>query len=219
MSEINAPIQFRADHPSDRPRSVGRVRLGVDVRLVDEHDTEVGDDEPGELVIRADRPWEMAIEYLNNPAATAVAWRNGWFHTGDRLRRDEDGYFYFVDRMKDVIRRSGENISSFEVEAEVLSHPAILECAALATPDERRGEEVRVVVVLKPGASLSAPDLLEFLRDRLSAFALPRYVEFVQQLPKTENGKILKAQLRSEGLPAGTWDRETVAHGPAGGRP
>jgi crotonobetaine/carnitine-CoA ligase len=208
MSEINAPIQFDATQPTSLVRSVGRVRPGVEVRLVDDNDLEVPSGEPGQLVLRADRPWELSIGYLNDAEATAAAWRNGWFHTGDRLRIDEGGYYYFVDRIKDSIRRSGENISSFEVEAEVVAHPHVLECAAVAQAGGRRGEEVRVLIVPKPGCTVDPEELVVFLRERVPEYMLPRYVELVTELPKTENGKVRKSELRSRGLGADVWDRE-----------
>ena len=140
--------------------------------------------------------------------ATYFSAYRGLYFTGDGARRDADGYWWFVDRLKDCIRRSGENISSFEVEAEVRAHPAVLECAAVAQPDQRRGEEVRVLVVTRPGHGLAPADLLAFLADRLPAFALPRYVELVEELPKTPLGKIRKAELRAGAMGAGVWDRE-----------
>jgi crotonobetaine/carnitine-CoA ligase len=146
------------------------------------------------------------------PEATAEAWRNGWFHTGDQFTQDERGNFYFLDRIKDVIRRRGENISSFEVESEVLTHPFVKDVAAIAVanPDvhEAAGdEEVKVCVVLEPGAELDPADLVEYLEPRMPAYWLPRFVEYVDELPRTESHKLKKAELRDAGVTSATWDR------------
>ena len=127
---------------------------------------------PGELVARHSLPWTINSGYKNMPEATAKAWRNGWFHTGDQFTQDEDGNFFFLDRIKDVIRRRGENISSFEVEAEVLSHPLVKDVAAVAvripSVDEDGGdEEVKIVVVLEEGAALDPAELVEYLAARM----------------------------------------------------
>ena len=142
------------------------------------------------------------------PEATAEAWRNGWFHTGDQFTQDEDGNFYFLDRIKDVIRRRGENISSFEVETEVLSHPLVKEAAAVAVqnPDleESAGdEEVKVAVVLEDGASLDPGELVDYLAARMPRHWVPRYVEFLPELPRTESHKLKKAELRDAGITRG----------------
>ena len=206
MTEISSPI-VSAPNPAVRG-TCGRVRAGVDVRLVDENDCEVAVGAVGEMLVRTDRPWAMSHGYHKEPAATARAWRNGWFHTGDAFRKDQDGNFFFVDRMKDAIRRRGENISSFEVEAEVLAHPDVRECAALAVPAEVGEDEVLVAVAPVPGAAINPEALIRFLTDRLAYFMIPRYVRILPELPKTPSSKVLKAQLRGEGITADTWDRE-----------
>ena len=126
----------------------------MEVRIVDENDCEVGVGEVGELVVRTDCPWAVSHGYAGNPEATAAAWRNGWFHTGDGFKRDAEGNFYFVDRLKDAIRRRGENISSFEVESEILAHPAVREAAAVVVKSEIAEDEVMAVVALKPGETI-----------------------------------------------------------------
>jgi crotonobetaine/carnitine-CoA ligase len=146
--------------------------------------------------------------YNKNPEATARAWRNGWFHTGDAFRMDADGNFFFVDRIKDAIRRRGENISSFEVEAEIVRFPAVREAAALAVPSELGEDEVMAVVAPAPGQTIDPAQLIEFLRDRLAYFMIPRYVRILPELPKTPSSKVLKTQLRTDGITADTWDRE-----------
>jgi crotonobetaine/carnitine-CoA ligase len=205
MTEVSIPLAANAFDLIDGT-SCGRPRPGVTARIVDENDEPVPNGSVGELVLRADDPWEFNLGYWRNPEKTAEAWRNQWLHTGDAFRRDEDGNFYFVDRLKDAIRRRGENISSFEVEAEVEAHPAILESAAVAVPAAGGEDDVKVVVALKPGQQLAAVELHTFLQERLPAYMVPRYIEVRgQELPKTPTGKIRKAALRDDGI-AGAWD-------------
>ena len=208
MTEISSPIVSEAN--PTKIGTCGRVRDGVDVRLVDRNDCEVPIGEIGEMLVRTDRPWAMNSGYNANPEATAEAWRNGWFHTGDAFRRDEDGYFYFVDRVKDAIRRRGENISSFEVEADVCSHPAVREAAAVAVPSEFSEDEVMVIVAPVPGQKLEARQLAEFLIDTMPYFMVPRYIRILDELPKTPSAKVMKADLRKEGVTPDTWDREAA---------
>ena len=209
MTEIGAPLYVSADDRVDW-RSCGRVRDGYEIRIVDEHDEELPVGEVGELIIRSHEPWALNAGYFGMPEATARAWRNGWFHTGDGFRRDADGNFYFVDRLKDAMRKGGENISSLEVEGHVREHPGVLEAAAIAAPsDFGPGEdEVKVLVVVTPGESLSEAALLEFLQPRMAKFMFPRYVELVDELPKTPTQRVRKVELREEALNARTWDRE-----------
>lgn len=208
MSEISCPIRSR-DNPSSRG-SCGTLRSGVDARIVDRNDCEVATGEVGELILRSDVPWSMSHGYHKNPEATAAAWRNGWFHTGDAFRIDADGNYFFVDRMKDAIRRRGENISSFEVEAEILGFPGILEAAVVGVPSEYGEEDVLAAVVPKPDAVLSDEELIAFLSRRMPHFMVPRYIRRMQALPKTPTAKIEKHILRSEGITRETWDREAA---------
>lgn len=208
MTEISSPIVSEAN--PTKIGTCGKVRDGVEVRLVDRNDCEVPIGEIGEMLVRTDRPWAMNSGYNANPEATAEAWRNGWFHTGDAFRRDEQGYFYFVDRVKDAIRRRGENISSFEVEADVCRHPAVREAAAIAVPSEYSEDEVMVVVAPVPGQSIDPQELAEFLIDSMPYFMVPRYIRLLDELPKTPSAKVMKAELRTEGITADTWDREAA---------
>jgi crotonobetaine/carnitine-CoA ligase len=208
MSEISAPIVSEAN-PTVRG-SCGRVRDGIEARIVDENDCEVPVGCVGELIVRADCPWTLSHGYHKMPEATVRAWRNGWFHTGDAFRADADGNFFFVDRVKDAIRRRGENISSFEVEAEVLAHPGVLEAAAVAVPSEHGEDEVLAVVVAGPSAALDPQELIHFLIQRLPGFMVPRYIRMVDALPKTPTSKVEKHRLRGEGVTADTWDREAA---------
>ncbi len=181
------------------------------MRVVDERDRVVPPGVAGEIVVRPKKPGIMILEYYKMPEATVRAFRNLWFHTGDRGRFDEDGYLYFLDRMKDAIRRRGENISSWEVEATVSAHPAVLEAAAYGVPSEFSEDEVMIAVVPRPGQSLEPVELLEYCVDSMAHFAVPRYVRFMTELPKTPSQRIEKYRLRAEAVTADTWDRE--AHG------
>jgi crotonobetaine/carnitine-CoA ligase len=206
MTEISCPLVTEANPKV--PNTCGRPRPGVDVRLVDEHDCEVPRGTTGELIVRTDRPWAMNSGYNGDPEATARAWRNGWFHTGDAFRQDDDGNFFFVDRIKDTIRRRGENISSMEVEADLCLHPAIREAAAVAVKSDVSEDEVLVAVSFTPGGSVEPADLIEFLMPRMSHFMIPRYIRIMDSLPRTPTQKVQKHIIRAEGITADTWDRE-----------
>ncbi|MFT6771270.1 MAG: crotonobetaine/carnitine-CoA ligase [Congregibacter sp.] len=202
MTEVSTPLISDVD--SLVFSSCGRPRSGVSCRLVDEWDIEVAPGDVGELIVRADLPWTMNSGYMNMPEATAQAWRNGWFHTGDMFRQDADDNFYFVDRLKDMIRRRGENISSVEVETEVLHYPGIDEVAAVGVPSESGEEEVLIVVVSK--GEVEPRDLHEFLAKRLPYFMVPRYIRQVSSIPKTDTNKPRKLLFRDEGIGPGVWD-------------
>jgi crotonobetaine/carnitine-CoA ligase len=206
MTEISAPI-ISEKNPAVAG-SCGRLRRGVDVRLVDGNDIEVPVGEVGEMLVRADRPWSMNHGYNNMPDASAAAWRNGWFHTGDAFRRNAAGEYFFVDRVKDAIRRRGENISSFEVERECIAYPAVREAAAVAVPSEFGEDEVMVVVAPVAGREIDPADLLSFLRSRMAHFMLPRYIRILSELPRTQTEKVQKVNLRAQGVTPDTWDRE-----------
>jgi crotonobetaine/carnitine-CoA ligase len=190
-----------------RPGAMGRLLSGFAARVVDAHDNEVADGEAGELVLRADEPFAFATGYFGMPEKTVEAWRNLWFHTGDRVVREGDGYYRFIDRMKDAIRRRGENISSFEVEMEVCAHPAVKEAAVVAVPSEHGEDEVLAAISLAPGAELDPADLIGFLIQRMAHFMVPRYVRIVDLLPRTPTQKVEKHLIRSEGIVPGTFDR------------
>jgi carnitine-CoA ligase len=209
-TETNAPIV--AEDPADgRGGYMGTVRHGFHARVVDEHDEPVPDGTAGELVLRHDEPFAFADGYWAMPEQTVQAWRNLWFHTGDRVVRDADGWYRFVDRAKDAIRRRGENISSWEVEQAVLEHPSVSAAAAFPIPSELGEDDVMTAIVLEPGEVLTAEELIEHCRPLLPYFAVPRYIEFVSELPLTENGKVRKQVLRERGLTPATWDRERAA--------
>jgi len=181
--------------------------------VVDEQDRSLGAGEPGELVLRPKQPYVITTGYYGTPEATADTFRNLWFHTGDRVWRDEDGYYFFLDRMKDSIRRRGENISAFDLECEVNMHPAVLESAAFGVPSELEDEDVALAVVMRPGTALSAEELVEFCTERVPKFMVPRYIEFMDALPRTPTDKVAKYKLRERGdhgLTDDTWDGEAV---------
>jgi crotonobetaine/carnitine-CoA ligase len=201
-----------------RPGAMGRLLSGFAARVVDAHDNEVADGEAGELVLRADEPFAFATGYFGMPEETVEAWRNLWFHTGDRVVREGDGYYRFIDRMKDAIRRRGENISSFEVEQVLVSHPQVENAAVFPVRSELAEEEVMAALVLRPGAQVSYAELLDFCRPRMPYFAVPRYLQFVDALPVTENGKVTKYKLRERGVTAETWDREAAGYKVTSGR-
>ncbi|MBI4596516.1 MAG: AMP-binding protein [Candidatus Tectomicrobia bacterium] len=205
MTEISTPICSDGFNLVNN-KSCGRTRLGAQVRIVDEHDEEVSPHQIGELVVRTDEPWTMNAGYWKMPEKTAEAWRNQWLHTGDGFYRDEDGNYYFVDRLKDAIRRRGENISSFEVESEINSHPAVLECAAIAVPSEFSEDEIKAIVVLHQGKKVEPEELVRYLEPRMPYFMVPRYIEFVKELPKTPTEKVRKQVLREVGVNENTWD-------------
>lgn len=208
MTEISTPT-FTEANPS-KLGTCGKPRPGVEVRLVDANDCEVAVGTVGEMIVRTDRPWGMNSGYYKNPEATARAWRNGWFHTGDAFRRDDDGYFYFVDRVKDAIRRRGENISSFEVESQINAHPAIREAAVIGVPSQYSEDEVMAVIAPVDGREIDLDELVAFAADRLPYFMVPRYFRIMAELPKTPTNKVQKAQLRAEGITSDTWDRESA---------
>lgn len=206
MTEVSTPI-LSGLFP-DLAGTCGRLRPGVEGRVVDANDIELPDGQVGELVLRADTPWAFSDGYHDDPAATAAAWRNGWFHTGDAFRRDGDGNFFFVDRIKDAIRRRGENISSFEVEAEVAAYPDVAECAVVAARDAIGEEEVLAAVVPRDPEGFDPAALLAFLQGRLPHFMIPRYVRCIAEMPRTPTQKIQKNVLRDDGVTPDTWDRE-----------
>ena len=188
------------------PGRVGRPIPGLAVRVVDDHDVPVERGEIGELIYRSDDPSAMMQGYWRKPAETVEAWRNLWFHTGDLFREHPDGMLEFIGRKKDSIRRRGENVSAWEVEEAVAAHPSVLEVAALGVPSDVGEEDVAILVVLKPGESIDAPELVEFVAADLPRFAVPRYVEVVESLPKTPSERIEKAKVRERGITDAAWD-------------
>ena len=195
MTEVGTPFYMPLDAPY-RPGSCGTLdERFFEVRLVkSDSDEDVSEGGIGELVVRPREAYCFMQGYNAMPDETLAAWRNLWFHTGDAYRRDGDGYYYFIDRLKDRIRRRGENISSFEVEQVLLSHPAVAETAVFAVPADQVGgeDEIKACVVLTDGATVGARDLWDYGKERMPKFAVPRYLEFVDELPKTPTEKVRK---------------------------
>jgi crotonobetaine/carnitine-CoA ligase len=176
------------------------------VRVVDENDEPLGVGEVGELVVRAAEPWSMNGGYYNMAEATASAWRNGWFHTGDAFRYDDAGNYYLVDRLKDAIRRRGENISSFEVEEVVRRYPGVADCAAIGVPATFGEDDVMVIVELAEGVSIDHAAMHEWLQTALPKFMVPRYID-VAPLPRNATTqRVKKFELRSRGVTESTWE-------------
>ena len=203
MTEISCPIM--SGWELGPKGSAGRLRTGYEVRIVDEHDKEVPRGSLGEIIVRSDEPWVLMAGYWRNPEATANAWRNGWFHTGDAGMHDKDENFYFVDRMKDAIRHRGENISSMELESVINDAPHVLESAAIGVPSEFGEEDIKVYVV--PNSDVFSPlMLMEYLTTRIPRFMVPRYVVTVSSLPKTPTEKVRKQELRNLADSDQVWD-------------
>ena len=207
LTETSAPIMS----PYGVPRPAGAAGLAntewFDIRLVDpETDREVAPGEIGELVVRPVHPWTCSNGYYNMPEKTVEAWRNLWFHTGDALRRDEQGWYYFVDRFKDALRRRGENISSYEVEQAILGHPSVVEAAVLGVPADQEAGEDEVLAVVVVSEPVAPAEILGWCRGRIPAFAIPRYVRIVEGLPKTPSEKVRKSALREDGITHDTYD-------------
>lgn len=192
------------------PGASGKRNEWFDVRIVDDNDVEQPAGTSGEVIVRPLQPHVMFEGYWRRPEDTLKVMRNQWFHTGDIGKFDEDGFFYFVDRKKDYLRRRGENISSFEMETAFRAHPGILDVAVHAVPSEFTEDEVKVTAILQPGVELSEEQLCHWAIDQLPYFAVPRFIEFRAELPRNPVGRVLKYELRDEGVTRSTWDREAA---------
>jgi crotonobetaine/carnitine-CoA ligase len=183
---------------------------GVEFLVVNDQDRPLGPHEVGELVFR--HPGGRMTSYHKLPDATEKAYRGGWFHSGDLAHHDDDGFFYYRGRKKESIRRLGENVSAWEIETVLNAHPGVLDSAAHAVPSELGEDEIKVCVVPRPGAVLTPTELLDFCAGRMARHAVPRYVEFVDALPKTATERNQYQTLRSRGITAATWDRERAGY-------
>jgi carnitine-CoA ligase len=194
----------------NRPNAAGVINdTYFDVRIFDDDDNEVDTDISGEIAIRPKRPHVMFEGYWGRPDATVSTSRNWWYHTGDIGRVDEDGYLYFVDRKADYLRRRGENISSFEVERILMGHGELADVAVYAVPSELTEDDLKVSAILKESSNLTESELFVWCIDQLPYFALPRYIEFRSELPRSPVGRVLKRQLRDEPITSGGFDAET----------
>ncbi len=193
LSETSPVASFNHPDRERKPGSIGTPIGGVEMRVVDDADRELPSGEVGEIVVRGEN---VMRGYWNRPEATAEAMRGGWFHTGDLARVDGDGYFFIVDRKKDMIIRNGFNVYPREVEEVLYEHPAVREAAVIGIPHNEFGEEIAAAVSLKEGATATVDELIAFVRERVAAYKYPRVVWLVDDLPKGPTGKILKRELR-----------------------
>jgi crotonobetaine/carnitine-CoA ligase len=208
LTETSAPII--SPYGEDRPAGAAGLAASdfFDIRLVNpDTDQEVAVGEIGELVVRPKFPWTCSLGYYGMPDRTAEAWRNLWFHTGDALRQDSDGWYYFVDRYKDALRRRGENISSYEVEQAVLAHPAVTECAVIAVAADVEAGEDEVMAVIVTNQETNPTEIWDYCKGRIPEFAIPRFIRIVDSLPRTPSEKIQKSVLREAGITDTTHDR------------
>lgn len=185
-------------HPEDSFRkigSVGKSSATNEARVVDDQGNDTGQDQIGEVIFRGP---SLMKEYYNNPQATQEAFKQGWFHTGDLAKIDEEGFIYIVDRKKDMIVSGGENIYPKEIEEVLFSHSSIYEAAVIGIPDEKWGESVMAVVVLKPGEHLTSEEVISFCKENLAGYKKPKFVEFVDSLPTNPSGKVVKHELRKQ---------------------
>jgi long-chain acyl-CoA synthetase len=194
LSETSPVVCFNQLHRPTKPGTVGQPIFGVEVRCIDEHERPLPAGERGEVVVRGPNVMKA---YYNRPESTEDVMQGGWFHTGDIGMLDDEGYLTIVDRKKDMIIRGGMNVYPREIEELLLQHPAVSLAAVVGVPDERLGEEITAFVVLKPGAPLSAEELMAWCRDRLAAYKYPRLIEFRESLPIGPTGKVLKRELKS----------------------
>jgi long-chain acyl-CoA synthetase len=197
LSETSPTASFNVSVEERKVLSIGKPLFGVEMKIFDIDDKELpaGKDNVGEIVIRGHN---VMKGYWNQPQANIEAFKGGWFHTGDLGYVDEDGFFFIVDRKKEMIIRGGFNVYPREVEEVIYTHPAVAEAAVIGVPDERLGEEVKAVVALKPGAEASAEDIIAFVKERVAAYKYPRTIQFVDTLPKGATGKILKKELKAQ---------------------
>jgi long-chain acyl-CoA synthetase len=194
LSETSPVASFNHPDQPSKPGSVGTPIRRVEFELHDAEDRAVGNGEIGEIVIRGEN---VMKSYWNQPNATAEAMRGGWFHSGDLARRDEDGYYFIVDRKKDMINRGGYNVYPREVEEILYAHPAVAEAAVFGVPDAMYGEEVAALVTLKEGASATDAELRDYVKDQIAAYKYPRIIRF-GPIPKGPTGKILKREIKFE---------------------
>lgn len=192
LSETSPGTCFNRSADQRKVGSIGVPFWGIEVKVFDEDDRELPPGEPGELVVRGHN---VMKSYYRRPEATAEAMRNGWFHTGDVAKMDKDGYFYIVDRVKDMIVRGGYNVYPREVEEAIYEHPGVAEVAIIGVPHEGLGEEVVAVVTMKEGKQASEEEIIDFAKERVARYKYPRRVVFMDELPKNATGKILKREL------------------------
>jgi crotonobetaine/carnitine-CoA ligase len=191
-----------------RSGTVGELRAGFEVKIFDDKDNELPPGKIGEIVIRPTKPYIMFDGYYKSPEETVKCSSNWWFHTGDLGRIDKEGYYYFCGRKKESIRRGGENISPYDIEKETNKHPAVAESAAFGISDSTMGEEIKLAIVLRPSQTLTPEEIIAWCEPRLPKFMVPRYIEFMEKLPKSASEKMQRVALKEQGITANTWDRQ-----------
>jgi len=209
QTEANPVSMGRIDRV-DKPGSAGPASANFEIQIVDDDDQPVAAGTVGEICVRPTQPWTMFTGYWNAPEATLATFRNLWHHTGDYGTLDDDGYLFFVDRKKDALRRRGENISSFQLEAAITKHPSVAQVAVVAEPSPLGEDDVRACLVLAPDASLSPETFFEFCKEHLPYYAIPRYVDVRAALPANAMGRVMKHLLREEGVSSEMWDLEAL---------
>ena len=194
---MGQPLVNPLDYTRDN-MSIGMVTLGYECRVVDDDGNDVPQGVPGQLLVHGVPGWTIMKGYFKDPEATASAVRDGWLWTGDVVEQGEDGYFRFVDRAKDMIKRAGENVAAGEVEAVIKQHPAVADAAVIGVPDAMRDESIKAFVILRDGKTARGEEIIEFCAERLSKFRVPEFVEFRDDFPRTSVGKTQKHLLRQE---------------------
>jgi carnitine-CoA ligase len=214
-TEVNAPIAMPLGTPVRNNRIVGKVRSDLfEVMIIDDDDQEVPPGVTGQIAVRPKIPGVTMLGYWQQPDATVEMWRNLWLHSGDAGHQDDEGNLYFTDRLRDTIRRRGENISSMEVEGIINQHPDVLECAVYPVRSEHGEDEVMVALVPKPDRTLEPQAIIAFLEPRMPRFMVPRFIDVVETLPKTPTGKVRKHLLRDAGITASSFDHEAALQRP-----
>ena len=193
MSEGSPVVTFNQSEVGTKPNSIGTSVWGVEVKLVDDDGNEVPTGEKGELIYKGHN---VMKGYYNKPEANAKAIKDGWLYSGDIAIKDDEGFFFIVDRKKDMVIRGGLNVYPREVEEVMMKHPAVSLVAVIGVPDEKMGEEVKAFVQLKPGTQATSDELIQWTKDKIAAYKYPRLVDIVKQLPTSATGKILKKELR-----------------------
>jgi crotonobetaine/carnitine-CoA ligase len=210
LADIGMPLFSGLDFPPD---TCGRILAGSwEVRILGPDGTDVPPGTAGEFAARPRDPSATALGYWRMPAESEAQRRDGWLLSGDLMRRDEAGWFYFVDRAKDAIRRRGENVSSLEVEAAFIGHPQVLDCAVYPVPSEMAEDEIMLAVIPRPLQSIDPLALIRHAEERLPYFAVPRFVRIMDDFPRTATQKVQKVELRRQGRTADCWDREASGY-------
>ena len=196
MTETIAPPLMNPLQGAKDNTGIGKPIAGSRIKLIDEEGNEVPDGEPGEILLEGIPGKTIMKGYFNNPEATSRTLQNGWLHTGDKARKSEDGFYYFVDRQKDMIKRAGENVAASEVENVIMEHPAVYEAIVIGIPDAMHDEALKAFVILKQGQTATEQEVIDYCKGQLAKFKVPSAIEFVEDFPRTSVGKIQKHKLK-----------------------